>query len=284
MISCIPDHPIPQERVVILSKVENFTLIVRDGGPGYKLATHISCPSARNTSLKHERYADGLTPEEIFPDLDSWHAIVRQYTRSPVEDATLDTRPFPTFECTLTFRSSDMSVINLGFEFLMDPNKYCPYPSRVKATRTIRDHPQLANIKRFSICQNFFFDSIKVQDVANEVGLLFRYFNALDALTIYCCDLRPYFHSFLDFTVGIREPARFPSIKTLTIVRPFGLSDEQFTSAIVGLAKMQYASETPLERVVIQRGRMPVGMEEGLRPWVGSVEHCCAESAGTGGD
>jgi hypothetical protein len=42
-------------------------------------------------------------------------------------------------------------------------------------------------------------------------------------------------------------------------------------AAIVGLAKLQHARGMPIERVVIRGGRMPVGMEGGLKPWVGCV-------------
>ena len=42
---------VPQERVISLLSVEKFTLIVGDEGPGYAMAAHIHCPSARVTSM-----------------------------------------------------------------------------------------------------------------------------------------------------------------------------------------------------------------------------------------
>jgi hypothetical protein len=82
----------------------------------------------------------------------------------------------------------------------------------------------------------------RVSHIANEARQLFKSVGSLDELTIHHCDLRPYFHSFL-------------------------------TATIVGFAKLQHARGMPFECVVICTERMPVGMEEGLKPWVGSVEH-----------
>ena len=76
---------VPQERVVVLPEVESLCLVMSDGEWGYKLATHMSCPSAKYMSLTHEKDTGDVTPEEIFPASVSWNAIVRQYTRSPVE-------------------------------------------------------------------------------------------------------------------------------------------------------------------------------------------------------
>ena len=44
---------VPRERVVVLRYVENLCLAASDGGPVYELATHISCPSVKNTSLTY---------------------------------------------------------------------------------------------------------------------------------------------------------------------------------------------------------------------------------------
>ena len=51
-------------------------------------------------------------------------------------------------------------------------------------------------------------------------------------------------------------------------------SDEQFKSTMVGIAKSQRMLGIPFERVLIRRETMPMGMKEGLRPWVGDVEYC----------
>ena len=61
-----------------------------DGEPGYNLVTHISCPSVRRTSLAHKEDVDNVTLYNIFPAPASWDTIARQYTRSPVEQVTLE--------------------------------------------------------------------------------------------------------------------------------------------------------------------------------------------------
>ena len=78
-----------QERIVVLPNVETFSLVVNDGGAGFTIAAHISCPSARHTSLSHEKVAGDILPVEIFPAPISWDVIVSQYTRSPVESVAL---------------------------------------------------------------------------------------------------------------------------------------------------------------------------------------------------
>jgi len=86
--------------------------------------------------------------------------------------------------------------------------------------------------------------------------------------------MRPYLHPFLDISEGdITEPVIFPPIKQFTISQPLHWPDEQYTTAVIGLARSQHALGIPFERVIICGEDMPMGMEEGLRPWVGSVEH-----------
>jgi hypothetical protein len=45
----------PSGKAVVLPSVENFTLIMTDGGAGYMTTTHISCPSARYTRQLHTK-------------------------------------------------------------------------------------------------------------------------------------------------------------------------------------------------------------------------------------
>ena len=92
IITPISLEDIPQEKVVILHHVENFRLFTSDDG--YKLATHISCPSAKRTSLTRthgeEYFFD--PPLEKLPASASLNAIIRQYTSSPIEEVTLETK------------------------------------------------------------------------------------------------------------------------------------------------------------------------------------------------
>ena len=107
---------VPQERVVVLPNVDSLCLGVSDGVPGYRLAAHISCPSAKHTTLTLRRDYQA-TFQEIFPASVPWNAIIRQYTRSPVEEVTLEIRTPPSvMEFSLTFRSPDATIIRLRFK------------------------------------------------------------------------------------------------------------------------------------------------------------------------
>ena len=280
-----------QGRVVILPDVEKFNLLMTDCGPGYELVAHISCPSARRTTLVQK---DGY-PEQAFCTSDSWDTIVRQYTKSPVEEVTLEIRTTPTFASKLTFQSADTAVIELNYHInLTDEDEdEDDFDLRsagaleevfTQATWLIQRHPQLVNVKRLNICHSFhFLVPISIPHIANEARRLFKALGPLDELTIYHCDIQPYSIPFLNVPEGyttvdvpegcITASAVFPSIKQLTISHPLHSSDEQCTAAIVGLAKSQHVLGIPFERVVIFRESIPMGMEEGLRQWVGSVEH-----------
>lgn len=91
------------------------------------------------------------------------------------------------------------------------------------------------------------------------------------------CDMRPYLDPFIEppepEDSGIRESVVFPPIQELVISHPPFLSDEQFTAAIVGLAKSQHARGIPFESVTIYAYNMSTDVEEELRPWVGNAEY-----------
>jgi hypothetical protein len=269
---------VPQDRVVTLPNVETLTLIVTDGRAGYGIAAHISCPSARFTSLSHRRESIGVIPEEIFPPPVLWNAIVHQYTRSPVEEVTLDVRTASIVTCKLTLRSADSTILELyskvaGFDLLLGEVHHEVF---LQATRTIRNHPRIANTKRLHIRHSVrSTETTEVSRIANEVGQLFKLIGSLDELTIHHCDLRPYLCPFLPGH-DAEEPAVFPPTKKLTISHPPCLSDadEQCTTAMVGLARSQHALGTPFECVVIRNNALLVEAEEKLGPWVGRVEYC----------
>jgi hypothetical protein len=269
---------VPQERVVVLPNVEDLDLVVNDGGPGFKIVAHVSCPSARRTSLMHRTYVDDPSPEEIFPHSVLWKKIVQQHTKSPVEEVTLEIKTGDdVIACRLGFRSTDEAVIELCFQVANEDEDKCVLPaidmhSEVfsQATRTIRNHPQLANVKHLHICHSFrSVCSTDICHVADEVGRLFKSVGPLDELNIYHCDLRPYLHSFLSGN-ATEEPVVFPPIKELTISHPV-YPDEKECTAIVELAKSQHALGMPFERVVVHEEGAFVGVGERLRPWVGSV-------------
>jgi len=245
---------IPRERVVVLPNAETFSLVVSDGGPGYEIAAHISCPSVRCTSLVHKRGSDNVIPEDILPARGPWNAIVRQYTRSPVEEVTLEikTTQASAVACSLTFQSLDTTIIRLGFQFFAsddedDEDEFemfiedVGYEVFYQASRTIRDHPLLPNVKRLHIkYRPVFLGSNQLICMANEVGRLFKSVGPQDELTIYGCDLRayltpfPYPPEFYDMD----HPVVFPPVKELTISHPLRVyGEEKSITAIVGLAR-----------------------------------------------
>jgi hypothetical protein len=217
----------------------------------------------------------------MLPDSISWDAIVHRYTRDSVEEVTLEIQPHTAATtCKITFRYPDATVINLGFEVTDDARVDAFLPGRIrgevftKAIRTILDHPQLASIKRVHICHSYLvYCSREAPHLTNEVGRLFKSLGALDELTIYYCDLRPYLKPFFGPPgEHIEEPGVFPSIKKLAISCPIHSHEEQHPTAIVRFAEAQHGRGIPFERVVIRGESKFAGIEERLRPWVGSVE------------
>ena len=273
-------------RIVTLPNVETFTFLTSTGGSGYKVAAHISCPSVKFMSLIIEEDREAIASKVRFP-AESWNAIVCQYTKSPVEEIVVEARTSGrTVTCKLTFRSADATVIELCFKsvdihynaplgFLLSPEEMKEIIAQ--ATRTVVNHPQLANAKRLRLRHDL--DPVvspSIPDIANEVRQLFRSVGLLDELIIYRCELSPYLHSFItsreDSSV---EPLVYPPTKVLTISHPVNVSSAECT-AIEELAKSQHALGIPFERVIIcEDGDWSgmEGMEERLRPWVGSVDY-----------
>jgi hypothetical protein len=274
---------VPQERVVVLPRMENLILTVNGGGPSYEIATHISSPSARHTSLKHTKLAEDVTPDEVFPPSVPWKTIVRQYTRSPAEEVTLETMAGRVVKCKLTFRSSDGTTIRLCSKVDQEEDEHEVYlPSEIRdkvftqAINTIQNHPQLAHVKRLHIPHNFrSADGTFTSRVADETRLLLASMGPLDELTIHRCNPRVYFDPFF-YVPGVHTGGSnmLPQIKELTISHPLYTSHWQCTAAIVELAQTQRTRGMPFECVTIRGECMPSGMEERLRPLVGSVRYC----------
>jgi hypothetical protein len=278
-----------QERVVVLPNVERFALTVGGGETSYGVAAHISCPSARHTSLSRQKGVDDVIPDEIFPDSVLWDRIVRQHSRSPVEEVILEIRTTLAITCKLIFRSADATLIELRFNATdKDEDGYSPFVTYglseafIQAARTVRNHPQLTNIKRLHLRHDF--RPTSPVDVAIEIGQLLESLNPLDELALRCFDLLPYLYPFL-VEDDIMSPTVLPPVKGLTISHTMYPNDRE-CGAIVELAKSQHALGIPFERVLIRRERMFAGMaedvfagmEERLRPWVGSVECCHCET------
>ena len=266
VIADISLHQVPQRNVVVLPNIENFELVMSDGRSGYKMATRISCPSARRVSLTHKIESYDTISEDFFPTPDSWDAIVSHYSRNPIEGASLETSTTPILICKLSFLSPGPNVIELYCQVVEEDLSLAFAETRnrvfAQATRTVRSHPQLANLRRLHICHNH--RSVGTTDVpylASDVSRLFKSLGPLDELIISRSDLRPYFNSFLE------GPAVFPKIKELAISHPVYQFPAEYTSAVVGFARRQYVRGIALERVII----CAIEMEWGLRLWVSSI-------------
>ena len=275
-------------RIVVLPNVETFSFDVWNGGPGYGIAAHISCPSARSVSFSQNMYTDDLIQAGHFPSPVLWNAIIRQYTRSSVEEVTLEMKGRYVITCKLTFKSADATRIEIRLHIGTDEedNEVDDNLLSVKihnemftqATRAIRNHLQLADIKRLYIHHSF--ESVRdaeASHITSEAGRLFKSLGSLDELTFHDCNLQPcFYHYFSPSTDSIEEPVVFPQIKQLTISSPVFPSYEGCITAITGLAKAQHTLGIPFERVIFYgedvSDIISVGLEEELKAWVGSVE------------
>ena len=276
---------IPQERVAVLHNVENFCLVTSEGALGYKISTHISCPSAKHTSLTHARSGGEYptNPQEIFPASAFWKAIIRQYTRSPIEEVTFETTTNSDswIACSLSFRSADAATIELRFEVAnnlgLPERSFAEMYSEVflEASRAIRDLPLLANVKRIHMCGPRDLVQEGIESTVTEIGELLKSLGPLDELTISRCDIQPYIYPFLhQTTYGPKESVTYPPIRVLTISNPSDMVGEDAVAGLVKLARVQHELGVPFERMVIRTHDPPADIEERLRPWVGLVD-CC---------
>jgi hypothetical protein len=251
-IAGISFEDVPRGRVAVLPHVETSSLTFSEDGSGYATATHMSCPSARYTSITYgyEVVEGDVTPEEIFPYAQWWKAVV--YTISPVEEVTLEISMTPIITCKLACRSACAAAVELCFKIAGDEgdgednNLFIAVTAFIQAAKAIVNLPQLASLKRFHICHSLCFVAAASPRIANEVSRLFEH---------------------------IEKPTVFPPIRAFAISHPLGPSDGQCTIAVVGLAKSHHALGIPFERVTIRGERMFAGTEEGLKPWVGGVEY-----------
>ena len=150
-----------------------------------------------------------MIPQDMFPAPDSWSAIIRQYTGSPVEGVALEMKtPSDSIECSLTFRSPDATVIKLHFVLAQDEDGYEEYEDRLEvlaemywkvlsqACRTIRDSTLLTNFKRFRIsCISPFTRRAQTIGATNEVRQLFKSIGPLEELVLHRCHMGAYLAS-----------------------------------------------------------------------------------------
>ena len=274
---------IPREMAVVLPNVETLSLNVDgDGLQVYKLALHISCPRAKCTSLMQEICDFEVdTSPGVFPDPDSWKAIARQYTTSPVEEVTLEVKGpeySSIFTYSLTFKSSDATTVSLGFRAIeLDREVHVLGPSDEEmnfeifsqACRTIRGHPQLSNLKRLHIKNSSQFFDDDDDYTTNMTEVLWGFFGSLgplDELIMYRCDPQV-------FVSEIENANRaFSVVKELTLLDICMVDEERCGDAIVELARSQREMGKPFERITVHGWGIPQAMAGELRRWVGEVD------------
>ena len=297
---------IPDEKVVVLHNVETFCLVASDSYGSHELATDISCPSVKHTSLTHTGKKEPIHAilVESFPAPSSLKTIIHQYTRNPIEEVKLGIEADiydKTIACSLTFLSPDATVIKLRFEVTGDdedqnyvdkdyeggkgwegsfPAVYCN--TFIDASKSILDVPLLADVKRFHLYG--LFGSGCTMDVAARLGELFRSLGTLEELTICRCDMRLCFSPFLcrSEIPGRKKPDAYPLVRVLTISDP-KIFNGDVAAGLVKLAKVQHERKVPFEHVTVRMNDPPAKMEESLRPWVGVVNCCNVPDGGEEG-
>ena len=281
---------VAKDTVVILPNAEIFSLQVRydEVGYVYDVATHISCPCARDTSLMRKIDAEDMRMDlEVFPSPTLWDTIVGWYATSSIEEVEVEVKhePFDATACSVTFLSSNAPAIRLGFEvsemvLFMDslsiPVDDICWEVFSRALRTVRDHPLSYHIKHLRIKFRAHMSyPDQVVDLVDEAVELFSLLESLDKLTIHGCDLHIFLARFLEDTE--LPHIEFPPIKELTILHPLMDVDVvECMNAIAELAMLQHGLDIPFERVTIRAEMVPTGMVEKLKPWVGVVD-CCEE-------
>ena len=278
----------PREPTVVLPNAETFNLHMVDGWSVYYIATHISCPRSKYTSLTYEiSDYDVLPGLEIFPAPLTSNAIIFQYARSPVQatfgvgtvlDPGIGLAFDPVIGCSLAFRFSDTGVIKFGLQVTGPDTSQTDlgeisYEAFSQACTVIRAHPQLCHIKHLRIGYQIVVPHAeRLLSMTKEVGKLLGSVGPLDGLTIHGCDLHTFLASFLDIGEFLEQPIEFPSIKELTVSYPTMEGGEgECMEAIVELAKSQHGKGMPFERVTVRAMTLPKALAERLGRWVGAV-------------
>jgi len=274
---------VPPERVVVLPNAEVFS--VTQGEPGYRIAPHISCPSARRISLVREQDVEVEVPQGIFP---TWNTIGPQYVASTIDKVALGITTIggDLVSFSLSFISPGSATLEFGYRLITgdedsddEPTpelgwKYIEVLSH--ALEAIQTHPLLSNVKRLHIWdRHLFYNPRHLASMAKEATGLFRFVGPLEELVLDIDDLRLFLSPFLGLPESqvSTEQGTFPSIKALIIAeQPKDLFDEECVVAIVGFVRSQYMRGVPFERVVFHMKSPPAGMAKRLEPWVGTVD------------
>ena len=276
---------IPPDRVAVLPNVE--TLLVTRDEPGYEIAAHISCPSARLASFVREYDGEYGVPEGIFPTSTSWNAIGSQHMASTIDEVVLGiTAEDDILFYSLSLLSPGLDTLKFGYRGTIEdeddyetPDSLEEEHSRIfsQAFEAVRHHPLLNNVKRLRIQdqdRDFPRTPHYLAHITEEATQLFKTVGPLEELILDVDYLRPFISPFFDppELQVLSQPYTFHSIQVLTIIehpaRPLG---GECLAAIVGLVKSQHMRGVPFERVVLHMELPSVGMAEKLEPWVGAV-------------
>ena len=271
-------------RVIVLPNVEIFS--VAQGEPGYGIAPHISCPSARRVSLVREQNVEARVPQEVFP---TWNTIGPQYMASTIDKITLGITTIgeDIVSFSLSFISPGSATLELGYKMIRgdgdedsDESIFAlgwKYTEVLEHTiEAIQTHPLLRSVKRLHIWDRHRFrNPCHLTSMAMEATGLFRFVGPLEELVLDIDDLRLFLSLSLNLP-GLQvstEQNTFPLIKELIIAEhPKDPFDETCVVAIVGFVSSRHMQGVPFERVVFHMKYPPAGMAERLEPWVGTVD------------
>lgn len=113
---------VPLGLVVVLPNAETFSLSVYQGAGTHFydiVTTRISCPHVRHAPLTNNLFNTWMTTGlDIFPTSVSWNTILNQFATGPIEEVSFEITHLKDgiTTCSLTFRSSHMSFVTLGFK------------------------------------------------------------------------------------------------------------------------------------------------------------------------
>ena len=268
-------------RVVVLPDVER--LAVAEKEPGYRIATHILCPSAKHVSLMREDIFGLTTTPDAFPTSDTWNAIPPRYMANHIDEVVLESIISEDPSCSISFLSPISATLEVGYRMIETEGDDADgltlgweYVDALRqASNAIQNHPLFATIQRLRIHDwrlPIVSDQLKL--AARVIGRFFKFMGPLEELALDASDLRPYLIPFTDLPDldDLKQSYVYPQIKGLTISDREEPLDASSKDAIVEFAKSQHARGAPFERVLFRLREPADDVMERLRPWVGGVD------------
>ena len=271
-------------RMVTLPKVKKFSVSESPWEPSYKIATYISCPSAKHISLMKEGVHNLFLPDHKFP---TWNMIPPQHIPSQVNEIALELNQLPFFDlsCSLSLLSPGPETLKLDYRMtgIIEDGVMAPLEgdSVEVASHTIQDRPLLEDVKRLHIQDRHrFVSSDHLGRVTKVVRRLLKSMGSLEELTLDISDLRPYLAPFFntpDFN-DLEKSHTYPQIKCFTISNRRSALEMDSRIAIAQFVESQHALGIPIERIVLRTVGPAEDLAEMVQPWVGVV-HCHQEMA-----